>query len=85
MEWLSGLPVGEITGPAALVLVAVLVITDKLVWHTRLAKAEAARERWERVALEVLDVTGRLTVQAEVTNDVLTAALPPPPRETPPT
>lgn len=80
MEWLTGLPhLGEITGPAALVLVALLVITDKLVWHTRLAKCERERERWERVALEALGVAGKLTTTAEVTNEVLTAALPPPP------
>lgn len=37
-----------------LALVALAVITDKLVWHKRLKNAEARADRWERVALEAL-------------------------------
>lgn len=56
---------------APLVLVAVLVITDKLVWHRRLDAERARGDRWEGIALTSLGVAEKLTVQAEVTNDVL--------------
>lgn len=62
----------NLTGPAALSLVAILVITDKLVWHRRLEHERAQRERWEGIALRSLGVAEKLTIQAEVTNDVLT-------------
>lgn len=50
-----------------------LVITDRLVWHKRLQAAENRADRWESVALQLLGVTEKLTVQAEVTNQVLTS------------
>lgn len=71
---LDALPPGllDLTGPAALSLVAVLVITRRLVWHTDLAKVEAQRDRWEAIALTALTAAERLTVHAEVTEKVLT-------------
>jgi hypothetical protein len=44
-----------------LAMVAVMVITDKLVWHKRLRSTEAERDHWRDVALTALgvgDVTG---------------------------
>lgn len=76
---IEGIPIVEFTGPAALALVALLVITDKLVWHTRLKAAERRADRWESIALSSLGVAEKLTVQAEVTNDLL-AKLPDPTR-----
>jgi hypothetical protein len=53
---------------AVLVLVAVLVITEKLVWHTRVArdlKREQDRaDRWERVALDALSAGAQAGVKA---------------------
>lgn len=72
MTGLEGLPIGEVTGPAALVLVALMVITDKLVWHTRLKAAEKRADKWEQVALSSLGVAEKLTVHAEVATEVLT-------------
>ena len=71
---LDGIPPGllDLTGPAAITLCALLVITDRLVWHTRLSKAEAQRDRWEGIALTALTAAERLTVHAEVTEKVLT-------------
>lgn len=62
-------------GPAATVIVfALAVITDKLVWHTRLKKAEARAERWETVALDALIAGAQAGVRAaEVTVDVVSA------------
>ena len=37
-----------------LALIALAVITDKLVWHTRLKNSEARADRWEKIALEAL-------------------------------
>lgn len=44
--------------------VAIAIITDKLVWHTRLKKAEARAEKWEQVALAALGLGARVGVQA---------------------
>lgn len=62
-------------GPAATVIVfALAVITDKLVWHTRLKKAESRADRWEHVALEALVSGAQAGVRAaEVTVDVVSA------------
>lgn len=66
-------------GPAATVIVfALAVITDKLVWHTRLKQAEKRAERWEAVALEALTAGAMAGIRAaEVTVDVV-GALPDP-------
>jgi hypothetical protein len=53
-------------------LIILALLTDKLVWGARLTKAEAQRDRWEQIALRALGVARDLTVQAEVTNEVLT-------------
>lgn len=52
--------------------VAILVITDKLVWHKRLRTTEAERDHWRGVALTALGVADKMTVHGEVTAEVLT-------------
>lgn len=80
MDFLNSLSPDKITSVAVLVVVAVAVITDKLVWHTRLKRAEDRAERWERVALEALTAGAQAGVKAaEVTVDVV-SALPDPAR-----
>lgn len=59
---------------AVLLLVAIAVITDKLVWHTRLKQERDRADRWETVALEALSAGAQAGVKAaEVTVDVVTA------------
>lgn len=69
---IDGLPVTELTGTGVLVAVAILVITRKLVWYTDLRKVEKREERWQGIALQALGVADKLTIQAELTNEVLT-------------
>jgi hypothetical protein len=76
---LSGL--ADLSGPAVLSALALLAITDKIVWHTRLRRIEAERDHWRDMALRLLGVSETLTVQGEVTNDLLTK-LPDPAKET---
>lgn len=57
---------------SVIVVMGLLVITDKLVWHKRLKAAEARADRWEQIALTSLGVAEKLTVHAEVSNEVLT-------------
>lgn len=53
---------------------ALLVITDKLIWHTRLARETARADRWERIALDALRAGAEAGVKAaEVTADVVSA------------
>jgi len=67
MEWLNPSLfnfVDRISGVTALVIIAIAVITDKLVWHTRY-KAETARaDRWERIALDALTGPAQAGVRA---------------------
>lgn len=74
-SWLSS---HDLTGIAGLVFIALLVITDRLVWHTRLEKAEARADHWEQIALRGLGVAERLTVASEA---IAEAATSPPGRE----
>lgn len=57
---------------------ALAVITEKLVWHTRLKEVEARAERWERVALEALTVGAKAGVEAAETASDIVGALPDP-------
>lgn len=68
-------------GAVATVLAfAVAIITDKLVWHTRLKNAEARADRWENIALEALTAGAQAGVAAaEMAVDVV-SALPDPGR-----
>lgn len=82
MEHFFQVPVlDQVSAIAVLTMVALAVITDKLVWHTRLKRAEERAERWESVALEALNAGARAGVRAaEVTVDVV-SAMPDPARK----
>jgi hypothetical protein len=83
VEWVKDLlPLGQLTGIGVVSVIAWLVITRKLIWHTDLqdaknegridlGKVEKERDEWKRIALSLLGVTEKLTVQAEVTNEVM--------------
>lgn len=76
MEFL-GIPLENIGAGGLVTLVVLLMLTDRLIWHTRLTKAEADRDRWQETALRALGVADKLTVQGEVTT-ALVASLPDP-------
>lgn len=64
-EILGMLPTLDRMGAMTTVIVfALLIITDKFIWHTRY-KAEVARaDRWETVALNALTAGAQAGVQA---------------------
>lgn len=63
---------GDLTVVGMAVGFAMLVITDRLVWHTRLTRAEAQRDRWEQIALDALTTGAQAGVRAaEISNEVL--------------
>lgn len=70
-SFIYGIPWDKFDAPAILSVIAVLVITDKIVWHKRLEKAERDRDRWEGIALRGLGVAENVTVQTELTNELL--------------
>ncbi len=71
MEWAGISSVGQLSTPAVLAVIALLVITDKLVWHTRLRRAEQRVEKLEGMLLSALGVAERTTVGAEVAHKVI--------------
>jgi hypothetical protein len=81
MDDFLGVPfptIDRISGVVILAAMAVLVITDKLVWHTRLRSANARADRWEAIALKALTAGAAAGIQAaEVAVDVV-ASLPDP-------
>lgn len=85
MDFISSADFWNNIGVVGLVVFfGLLVITDKLVWHTRLKRANDRADKWERVALDALVLGAQAGVKAaEVTADVV-SALPDPtrPRET---
>lgn len=81
MDFISIEALDRIGTLAVLSVVALGVITDKLVWHTRLKRAQDRADRWERVALEALDAGAQAGVRAaEVTAEVI-RSLPDPAKE----
>lgn len=72
MDWLTAADLGNLPAAGVVIVIGLLVITDKLVWHTRLRRVEAERDRWQGVALDALGIADKLTVHAEVTTEVLT-------------
>jgi hypothetical protein len=79
----ENIPIGDLTGPAMLSVVAVLVITRRLVWHKDLRRVEAERDRWRAFALRTIGATEMLAEAAEVTTEVLTSLPLPPLDQTP--
>jgi hypothetical protein len=63
----------NLTGPAALSLIAVMVITRRLVWRSDMQEVKADRDWWRDIALRSLGVSEKMTVHAEVANEVLAA------------
>lgn len=78
---LFGIPMSgfdRITGTGVLIVIAVLVITDKLVWHTRLKSANARADRWEAIALEALHSGAQAGVKAAEVAVSVVSAIPDP-------
>ena len=70
----------KVSAVAVIIIVAWLVITDKLVWHTRLKNAEKRADRWETVALEALTAGAQAGVKAAEVAVGVVSALPDPQR-----
>lgn len=72
MDWMSMVTLDRLGAMATIVFVAWLVITDRLVWHTRLTEERVRAQRWESVALDALRTGTQAGVRAaEVSNEVL--------------
>lgn len=74
---IEGIPIIDAGATGLLVLVFLAVLTDKLIWHTRLHKVEKQRDDWQKIALDALGVADKLTVQGEATTAFM-ARLPDP-------
>lgn len=77
LEFFTVARIDSIGAVATLIIVAILVITDKLVWHTRHKAAINRAERWEKIALDLLVSAKAGVAAAEVTAHVV-AGLPDP-------
>lgn len=83
MEFLTLANVDKVSSLAVLAIVAILVITDKLVWHTRLKRAEERADRWETVALEALSAGAQAGIKAAEVAVGVVSAIPDPTRPQP--
>lgn len=57
---------------------AILVITDKLIWHTRLARETARADRWERIAIDAMRTGTEAGVKAAEVTSAIVSAMPDP-------
>lgn len=64
MEFLTITNIDKVGTLAVLCIVALAIITDKLVWHTRLKKETARADRWEGIALNALAIGAHAGVTA---------------------
>ena len=76
---LGDLPLSQLFDMVVLVLVAGLVITNKLVWHTRLREESERADRWEQIAVEQMQSAKAVVAVAETTAKIV-SALPDPHR-----
>lgn len=78
-EIISALPaIDRLGAVSVLTLVAFAVITDRLVWHTRLKKTEADRDKWQKIAIEALTGPAQAGVRAAEVAVGVVSALPDP-------
>ena len=80
-ELLGLMSIKELSLSAVLIGMAVAVITDKLVWHTRLKAAEKRADKWERIAIDALTTGAQAGVTAAEVAAGVVSALPDPSAE----
>lgn len=81
-DFLPSLEVADrITAVGIIIVFAIFVITDRLVWHTRLERAEARADRWERIALDALATGAKSGVRAAEAAVEVVSNIPDPNRE----
>jgi len=74
IDWPIAINADNLSGVVVFAGGAILVITDKLVWHKRLEKVEEDRDFWRDTAIEALTTGAASGVKAaEVTADVISA------------
>lgn len=73
MDWteISAQLKGQLGGVVVLATVMIMVITDKLVWHKRLEAAEKRADRWEKIALDQMDLARTGVRAGEVASEAL--------------
>lgn len=64
-QFLSALPTLDRVGAVGtFILFAILVITNKLIWHTRFEKLEKDRDKWQGIAIAALTGPAQAGVRA---------------------
>lgn len=75
MDWFSPALldfVDKVGAVTVVLLIALAIITDKLIWHTRYKAANDRADRWEKIALDALTGPAQAGVRAaEVAVDVV--------------
>lgn len=80
-QFLGMLPtLDKVTAVAMALLIAYLVITEKLIWHKRFDRVRADRDRWQAIALNLAGLAHASVRATEVAVDVV-SALPDPEAE----
>ena len=77
----SELPYLDLGAGGIVVLVVLLILSDRLVTRRRLTEVQEDRDKWQAIALKSLGITETLTVSSEVTAEVLSRL--PDPGDTP--
>lgn len=67
--------IGSVT---TLIIIAFLVITEKLIWHKRFDKLQADRDKWQKIAIDALTGPAQAGVRAAEVAATVVSALPDP-------
>lgn len=71
----------RLSGVGVIVAFALLIITDKFVWHTRYKAAEERAARWESIALRAMSAGARAGIEAAETAVEVVQSIPDPAKE----
>lgn len=76
---LAALPTLDRMGAmSTIILVAALIITNRLIWHTRFDKMEKDRDKWQQIAIDALTGPAQAGVRAAEVAVGVVSALPDP-------
>lgn len=78
VDFLTIANVDRLGAVGTLILMCILIITDKFVWHTRYKAEQERADRWERIALEALTAGAQAGVHAAEVAVGVVSAIPDP-------
>lgn len=71
MEWLATVRIDQVVGYTTLAIIALLVISRKLIWYKDQDKVIAEKDEWKTLALRLLTSTEKTASQMEALSTIV--------------